>query len=202
MTVESFRWLVTPGCGVAAVLLVYDAHRALRPRIAGEQPWRESHILGMATLVLGAFVLQGLEGRGWLTQAIGVVLTLAIVPLVWSSVTLRRLVAEVLQQNPEDESAPALDWDRPASYFSFANPRQRHTRRKPGPQSHGSSLLRDAAPVVTDATKDPTSAELPKGRSAFVLCGPEPSVSNRLSRLDPGALLLAQSRRYSMRHDG
>ena len=49
MTVESFGWLVTPGCGVAALLLLYDTHRALRPRIAGERPWRESRALGIAT---------------------------------------------------------------------------------------------------------------------------------------------------------
>ena len=31
MTLESCRWLVTPGCSVAALLLVYDTHRAIRP---------------------------------------------------------------------------------------------------------------------------------------------------------------------------
>ena len=87
MTVESFRWLVTPGCGVAAFLLVYDTHRALRPRIAGEGPWRESRVLGMGTVVLGTFVLQGHEGPDWMSGAIGVVLALALVPLFWSSVT-------------------------------------------------------------------------------------------------------------------
>jgi hypothetical protein len=101
MTVESFRWLVTPGCGVAAFLLVYDTHRALRPRIAGEGPWRQSRVLGMATLVLGTFVLQGYEGLDWMSGTIGVVLALALVPLFWSSVTLRRLVADVLRRDPE-----------------------------------------------------------------------------------------------------
>ena len=81
MTVESFRWLVTPGCGVAAFLLVYDTHRALRPRIAGEGPWRESRVLGMGTVVLGTFVLQGHEGPDWMSGAIAVVLALALVPL-------------------------------------------------------------------------------------------------------------------------
>ena len=70
MTVESFRWLATPGCGVAAFLLLYDTHRALRPRIAGEQPWRESRVLGMATLVLGTLVLQRLDGPAWMNGAI------------------------------------------------------------------------------------------------------------------------------------
>ena len=79
MTVESFRWLATPGCGVAAFLLVYDTHRALRPRIAGEQPWRESRVLGIATLVLGTLVLQRLDGPGWMNGAIGAVLALALV---------------------------------------------------------------------------------------------------------------------------
>jgi protein-S-isoprenylcysteine O-methyltransferase Ste14 len=102
MTVESFRWLVTPGCGVAALLLVYDTRRALRPRIAGEQPWRESRVLGIATLVLGTLVLQRLEGPAWMNGAITVVLGLALVPLLWSSVTLRRLVVEVLRQDPDD----------------------------------------------------------------------------------------------------
>ena len=102
MTVESFRWLMTPGCGVAALLLVYDARRAIRPRIAGEGPWRESRLLGMATLVLGAFLLQALEVPGWMSRAVGVLLTLALVPLLWSSVTLRRLVADVLRQDRID----------------------------------------------------------------------------------------------------
>ena len=102
MTVESFRWLATPGCGVAAFLLVYDTHRALQPRIAGEQPWRESRVLGMATLVLGTLVLQRLEGPAWMNGAITVVLGLALVSLLWNSVTLRRLVADVLRQNPDD----------------------------------------------------------------------------------------------------
>jgi protein-S-isoprenylcysteine O-methyltransferase Ste14 len=102
MTVENFRWLATPGCGVAAFLLLYDTHRALRPRIAGEQPWRESRVLGMATLVLGTLVLQRLEGPAWMNGAIIVVLGLALVPLLWSSVTLRRMVADVLRQNPDD----------------------------------------------------------------------------------------------------
>jgi protein-S-isoprenylcysteine O-methyltransferase Ste14 len=102
MTVESFRWLVTPGCGVAALLLVYDTRRALRPRIAGEQPWRESRVLGIVTLVLGTLLLQRLEGPAWMNGAITVVLGLALVPLLWSSVTLRRLVVEVLRQDPDD----------------------------------------------------------------------------------------------------
>jgi hypothetical protein len=102
MTVESFRWLATPGCGVAAFLLLYDTHRALRPRIAGEQPWRESRVLGIATMVLGAFLLQGYEGPVWMTQVIGVVVALALVPLLWSSITLRRLVGQVLRQGSDD----------------------------------------------------------------------------------------------------
>jgi protein-S-isoprenylcysteine O-methyltransferase Ste14 len=101
MTVESFRWLMTPGCGVAAFLLVYDTRRALRPRIAGEQPWRESRVLGIATLVLGTLVLERLEGPAWMNGAISVVLGLALVSLLWSSVTLRRLVEEVLRQHPD-----------------------------------------------------------------------------------------------------
>jgi len=102
MTVESFRWLATPGCGVAALLLVYDTHRALRPRIAGEQSWRESRVLGMATLVLGTLALQRVEGPAWMNGAISVVLGLALVPLLWSSVTLQRLVAGVHRQDPGD----------------------------------------------------------------------------------------------------
>ena len=95
MTVESFRWLVTPGCGVAAFLLLYDTHRALRPRIAGEQPWRESR-------VLGTLVLQRLDGPSWMNGAIWAVLALSLVPLLWSSVTLRRLVTDFLRQHSDD----------------------------------------------------------------------------------------------------
>jgi hypothetical protein len=102
MTVESFHWLVTPGCGVAAFLLLYDTHRALRPRIAGEQPWRETRALGIATLVLGTLVLQRLSGPAWMNGAVGVLLALSLVPLLWSSVSLRRLVADFLRQDPYD----------------------------------------------------------------------------------------------------
>jgi hypothetical protein len=102
MSIESFRWLVTPGCGVAALLLVYDTHRALRPRIAGERPWRESRVLGIATLVLGTVALQALDGPAWMGWAIGAVLVLSLIPLLWSSVSLTRLVAEVLRRDPDD----------------------------------------------------------------------------------------------------
>ena len=102
MTIESFRWLATPGCGVAAFLLLYDPHRALRPRIAGEQPWREARAIGIATLVLGALVLQGLEGPAWMAEAIGAVLAVALVPLLWSSVSLTLLVADFLRRDPDD----------------------------------------------------------------------------------------------------
>ena len=95
------RWLVTPGCGVAALLLVYDTHRALRPRIAGERPWRESRVLGIATLVIGTLSLQTFHGPAWLTGAIVMVLVLALIPLLWSWVSLTRLVAEVLRQDPD-----------------------------------------------------------------------------------------------------
>jgi hypothetical protein len=102
MTVESFRWLVTPGCGVAALILVYDTHRALRPRIAGERPWRESRVLGIATLVLGTLALQTFRGPAWLTGAIVAVLVLSLVPLLWSWVSLTRLVAGALRRDPVD----------------------------------------------------------------------------------------------------
>ena len=102
MTPESLRWLVTPGCGVAAFLLLYDTHRALRPRIAGEQPWRETRVLGITTLVLGALVLPGAQGPAWMKGAIGAVLALSVVPLLWSSLSLTRLVAEFLRHRPDD----------------------------------------------------------------------------------------------------
>jgi hypothetical protein len=97
MTVESFHWLVIPGCGVAALLLLYDTHRALRPRIAGEQPWRETRALGIATLVVGALVLPRIHGPTWMNGAVGAVLALSLVPLLWSSLSLTRLVAESLR---------------------------------------------------------------------------------------------------------
>jgi hypothetical protein len=102
MTVESLRWLVAPGCGVAAFLLLYDTHRALRPRIAGEQPWREARALGIATLVVGTLVLPRVDGPGWMSGAIGAVLALVLVPLLWSSLSLTRLVAEFLRYNTGD----------------------------------------------------------------------------------------------------
>jgi hypothetical protein len=91
-----------PGCGIAALVLVYDARRALQPRIPGERPWREARLLGLITLVLGVLVLQRFHGSGWIDGAIQLVLALALVPLVWSSVSLTRLVSGVLRQGLED----------------------------------------------------------------------------------------------------
>ena len=100
--VNTLRWLVTPGCGIAALLLVYDVRRALQPRIAGERPWREARVIGLITLVLGALVLQRFHGSGWIDGAIQLVLVLTLVPLLWSSVSLTRLVSGVLRQGLED----------------------------------------------------------------------------------------------------
>ena len=102
MTVENLRWLVTPGCGVAALLLLYDTHRALRPRIAGEQPWRETRVLGIATLVVGALVLPRVQGPTWMHGAIAALLALSLVPLLWSCLSLTRLVAEFLRYRRDD----------------------------------------------------------------------------------------------------
>jgi hypothetical protein len=51
-----------------------------------------------------------------------------------------------------DEPATNLDTLRTASYRGPTH-RQRHTRRKPGPQSHGS--LKPSATYATNATKGP-----------------------------------------------
>ena len=100
--VNALRWLATPGCGIAALLLLYDARRALQPRIAGERPWREARVIGLITLVLGSLLLQRFHGSGWIDGAIQLVLVLALVPLLWSSVSLTRLVSGVLRQGLED----------------------------------------------------------------------------------------------------
>jgi hypothetical protein len=100
--VDALRWLAMPGCGIAALLLVYDARRALQPRIAGERPWREARVIGLITLVLGSLALQRFQGSGWIDGAIQLVLVLALVPLLWSSVSLTRLVSGVLRQGLED----------------------------------------------------------------------------------------------------
>jgi hypothetical protein len=102
MTAETFRWLATPGCGIAVLLLVYDARRALQPRIAGERPWRETRAIGLITLILGMLLLQHLHGPAWLGAATEAILLLALGPLLWSSVSLTRLVAGVLRE-PVDE---------------------------------------------------------------------------------------------------
>jgi hypothetical protein len=106
MTVDTFRWLVTPGCGIAALLLIYDMRRVLRPRIAGEQPWRETRILGLAILILGAFVLDRGQGSRF-AFAIEAVLVLAVALLVLSWVSLTRLVATVLRYDLDDRPPEA-----------------------------------------------------------------------------------------------
>ena len=59
-------------------------------------------MLGIATLVLGTLVLQRLDGPSWMNGAIGTVLALSLVLLLWSSVTLRRLMTDFLRQDPDD----------------------------------------------------------------------------------------------------
>lgn len=98
MIVNALRWLATPGCGLAAALLVYDAWRALQPRITGERHWRETRALGLLTLLFGAFVLQRLGGSPWLDGLTELILVLALGPLLLSSVWLRRLVAEAVRE--------------------------------------------------------------------------------------------------------
>jgi hypothetical protein len=102
MVVDALRWLATPGCGIAALFLVYDTRRALQPRIAGEQSLRETRVIGLVTVVLGSLILQRFGGSGWVEDAIETVLALAVGPLLWSSVSLTRLVAGVLRQGVED----------------------------------------------------------------------------------------------------
>ena len=98
MISHALRWLATPGCGFAAALLVYDAWRAVQPRITGERHWRETRVLGRLTLLFGALVLQRLGGSAWLDGLTEVILVLALGPLVLSSVWLRRLVADALRE--------------------------------------------------------------------------------------------------------
>jgi hypothetical protein len=103
MMLNALRWLITPGCGIAALLLVYDTRRALQPRIAGERPWRETRVIGLVTVVVGALALQRFNGTtGWVNGAIQTLLVLALVPLLWSSVSLTRLVSGVRRQGIED----------------------------------------------------------------------------------------------------
>jgi hypothetical protein len=98
MTLNAFRWLATPGCGIAAALLVYDACRALQPRIAGERLWRQTRVLGLLTLLLGTFVLQRLRGPAWLDGVAELILVVALGPLLLSSVWLGRLVAGAVRE--------------------------------------------------------------------------------------------------------
>ena len=102
MMVNTLRWLITPACGIAALLLVYDTRRALQPRIAGEQPWRATRVIGLVTVVVGALALQRFHGMGWVDVAMQTVVALALVPLLWSSVSLTRLVSGVLRQRLDD----------------------------------------------------------------------------------------------------
>jgi hypothetical protein len=74
-----------------------------------------------------------------------------------------------LRQHPRkplsSRAAGSLTGCVPAHNWELPIPRQRHTRRKPGPQCHGSSPpSRRHTVLPPDAPKDPTTAELLVGR--------------------------------------
>ena len=84
-----------------AALFVYDAKRALRPRIPGEQPWRRRRVAGTALSVLAIAVVQRSAEVPWRWWTALAGLTLALAFVLRCSVPLSRFVAARLLQ-PKD----------------------------------------------------------------------------------------------------
>lgn len=86
---------------VVAMVFVYDAKRALWPRIPGEQPWRQARVMGTATAVAAMAVLHRSAGPLWARRAAFAVLVVALLIVLRCSIPLKRLVASRLIQ-PRD----------------------------------------------------------------------------------------------------
>jgi protein-S-isoprenylcysteine O-methyltransferase Ste14 len=86
---------------VVAMLFVYDAKRALWPRIPGEQPWRQARVMGTATAVTAMVVLYRSLGPLWARRTALAVLVIALLVVLRCSIPLKRLVASRLAQ-PRD----------------------------------------------------------------------------------------------------
>lgn len=86
---------------VVAVLFLYDAKRALWPRIPGEQPWRRARLVGTTGTVLAVAVLHRAGGSVWLGRIALAALVLGLVVVLRCSIPLRRIVAVRLLQ-PRD----------------------------------------------------------------------------------------------------
>ena len=81
---------------VIAIVFVYDAKRALRPRIPGEQPWRQARVMATSTAVVAMAVLHCSAGPAWVRRAGFAVLVIALLVVLRCSIPLKRLVASRL----------------------------------------------------------------------------------------------------------
>ena len=91
----------TIASAVVAVLFLYDAKRALWPRIPGEQPWRRARLVGTTAAVLAMAVLHRAGGSVWLGRLALATLVVGLVVVLRCSIALRRMVAVRLLQ-PRD----------------------------------------------------------------------------------------------------
>ena len=84
---------------VVAVVLIYDAKRALWPRLPGEQPWRRGRVVGTTTAIIALSVLQRTMGPLWLRRMALLTLLLALGAVLSCSVPLKRIVAAALTES-------------------------------------------------------------------------------------------------------
>jgi hypothetical protein len=89
--------LTGPGCGLIALLLVYDVRRVIRPRIAGEGAWRQARLFGIATAVLGAWLLLQESDSPWVATLAELGLAAAMGIVAWSSILLAVFVARMVR---------------------------------------------------------------------------------------------------------
>jgi hypothetical protein len=88
--------------GLVAVVLVYDAKRALWPRIAGEQPWRRARVAGTTAALIALSILQRAAGPQWVKRAAIVGLVVALGLVLRCSVPLKRMVAAAVRKRREE----------------------------------------------------------------------------------------------------
>jgi hypothetical protein len=89
--------LLTLGSSLTALVLAYDAKRAVLPRIEGERLWRQRRAMATSTAVVAFGVLQRVRGPIWVKPVALLAFAVACAVVLWCSVPLKRLVANALR---------------------------------------------------------------------------------------------------------
>jgi hypothetical protein len=102
VTLTDFGSLLSAACyGLVAIVLVYDAKRAIWPRIPGEQPWRRARVAGTTTALFALSILQRAAGPLWFKRVAIVAFVVAVGVVVRCSIPLRQMVAASVRRRRE-----------------------------------------------------------------------------------------------------